>query len=287
MQPFLMFQGGHADKAMNFYVSLFDDGEALEVTRWQKGEQGAEGSINLARFRAAGQSVLASDGPVKHAFDFTPSWSFFVDCASDEKQRRLFELPDGGRVLMPLDDTVQQPLRLGHRPLRRVLAAQSPLTRVEAPIKKETTMKIVTSLSFQGQCREAFEFYAKVLGGKITAAMPYGDAPPGMPITDEKYKTWLMHCWLDVGDQALMGADMDVGWAPNIDKPKNGFDVTLHTEDKAEAQRWFDQLSDGGKAVMPFGETFWSPGFGSLIDRFGVPWMVNVIPSADWRPSQG
>lgn len=38
---------------------------------------------------------------------------------------------------------------------------------------------------------------------------------------------------------------------------------------------------------MPFGETFWSPGFGSLVDRFGVPWMVNVIPSADWRPQQG
>jgi PhnB protein len=218
-------------------------------------------------------------------------------------------------------------------------------------------MKIVTSLSFQGQCREAFEFYAKVLGGKITAAMPYGDAPPGMPITDEKYKTWLMHywlevgdqalmgadmdiewarnidkpkngfdvtlhtqdmaearrwfdqlseggkagmpitdekyktwlmhCWLDVGDQALMGADMDVGWASNIDKPKNGFDVTLHTGDMAEARRWFDQLSEGGKAGMPFGETFWSPGFGSLIDKFGVPWMVNVVPSADWKPPQG
>ena len=40
--------------------------------------------------------------------------------------------------------------------------------------------------------------------------------------------TWLMHCWLDVGDQALMGADMDVGWASNIDKPNNGFDVTLN-----------------------------------------------------------
>lgn len=57
----------------------------------------------------------------------------------------------------------------------------------------------------------------------------------------------------------MMGADMDAGWAPNIDEPKNGFDVTLHTEDKAEAQRWFDQLSEGGKAVMPFGEAFWSP----------------------------
>ncbi len=142
-------------------------------------------------------------------------------------------------------------------------------------------MKIVTSLSFQGQCREAFEFYAKVLDGKITAASPYSDAPPDMPITDEKYKDWLMHCWLDVGDQSLMGADMDVEWSPNIDKPKNGFDVTLHTDDVAQAERWFKALSEGGKEVMPFAKTFWSPGFGSLVDKFGVPWMVNTIPAGD------
>lgn len=145
-------------------------------------------------------------------------------------------------------------------------------------------MKIVTSLSFQGQCREAFEFYAAVLGGKITAAMPYSDAPRCMPITGEKYKHWLLHCWLEVGDQALMGADMDSEWAPNIEKPKNGFDVTLHSHDQAQAQRWYERLSDGGKAVMPFGETFWSPGFGSLTDRFGIPWMINTIPSGDWKP---
>lgn len=105
MQPFLMFQGGHAETAMNFYVSLFDDGEVLDVTRWRKGEQGPEGSIKLARFRAAGQSVLAGDSPVKHAFDFTPSWSFFVGCASCGEQERLFaELSAGGEVMMPLDD---------------------------------------------------------------------------------------------------------------------------------------------------------------------------------------
>ena len=148
-------------------------------------------------------------------------------------------------------------------------------------------MKIVTSLSFRGQCREAFEFYAKVLGGKITAAMPYGDAPPGMPITDEKYKTWLMHCWLEVGDQALMGADMDVGWAPTSTSPRTASTLPCTPRTMAEGQRWFDQLSEGGKAVMPFGETFWSPGFGSLVDKFGVPWMINVIPSADWKPPQG
>lgn len=147
-------------------------------------------------------------------------------------------------------------------------------------------MKIVTSLSFQGQCREAFEFYARVLGGTITAAMPYGDAPPEMPVAEDK-KDWLMHCWMDVGDQSMMGADMDIEWAPNIDKPKNGFDVTLHSEDKDEAQRWFEALSEGGRVVMPFAETFWSPGYGALVDRFGIPWMVNTRPAGDWTPGQG
>ena len=105
MQPFLMFQGGHAETAMALYVSLFDDGEVLDVTRWQPGEPGAEGSIKLARFRAAGQSVLASDSAVKHGFDFTPSWSFFVDCTSAEEQERLFAaLSDGGAVMMALGD---------------------------------------------------------------------------------------------------------------------------------------------------------------------------------------
>lgn len=145
-------------------------------------------------------------------------------------------------------------------------------------------MKIVTSLSFQGQCREAFDFYAKVLGGTVTAAFTYGEGPPDMP-TDPKYKDWLMHCWMEVGDQALMGADMAPEFAPNIDKPKNGFDVTLHIEDLGEARRVFQALSEGGKVVMDFAETFWSPGYGSLVDRFGVPWMISTAPGEGWTPA--
>ncbi|HEY4530423.1 MAG TPA: VOC family protein [Luteimonas sp.] len=103
-------------------------------------------------------------------------------------------------------------------------------------------MKIVTSLSFRGQCREAFEFYARVLGGQLTAAIPYSSMPAGGMPLDERHRDWLMHAWLEVGDEALMGADMDVDWAPGIDKPKNGFDVTLHTGDPDEARRWFEQL---------------------------------------------
>ena len=138
---------------------------------------------------------------------------------------------------------------------------------------------IVTSLSFKGQCREAFEFYAQVLGGEITAAYPFGDGPPDMPIKPE-YKDWLMHCWLQVGDQALMGSDMHPDYAPDMHKPKDGFDVTLHFDDAAEARRIFEGLSEGGEIRMPFAESPWSPGFGGFTDRFGVPWMINTTPAA-------
>lgn len=136
-------------------------------------------------------------------------------------------------------------------------------------------MQLTTSLSFQGECREAFEFYARVLRGKVTATIPFGDGPPDMPV-DKKYKDWLMHCWLQIGDQALMGADLPPEMAPNIGKPKNGFDVVFHSNDVNEARRVFDALAEGGKVQMPFAKTFWSPGYGSLTDRFGVPWMVNT-----------
>lgn len=84
-----------------------------------------------------------------------------------------------------------------------------------------------------------------------------------------------MHCWLDNGDQALTGADMDVAWAPEIGKPKNGFDVTPHTNDITEARRWHTQLAEGGREIMPFSATFWPPGDGALVDCFGVRWMVD------------
>ncbi|MDP3404520.1 MAG: VOC family protein [Brevundimonas sp.] len=136
-------------------------------------------------------------------------------------------------------------------------------------------MKIVTSLSFAGNCREAFEFYAKALGGRITFALTYGDAPADMPVPD-RIRNWLMHCWLQVGDQALMGSDMHPDYTPDMNRAKDGFDVTLHTDTLEEARRLFEALSEGGEIRMPFGESFWSPGFGGFTDRFGVPWMINV-----------
>ena len=61
--------------------------------------------------------------------------------------------------------------------------------------------------------------------------------------------------------------------------------IGLSSRDLEKSRRWFDQLAEGGRVVMPFAEIFWSPGYGSLIDRFGIPWMVNTNPGPGWKPS--
>jgi predicted 3-demethylubiquinone-9 3-methyltransferase (glyoxalase superfamily) len=99
-----MFQG-KAEEAMKFYVSLFPGSEVGKVVRYGPGQRGVEGSIMLADFTVAGQSVLCTDSAIKHAFTFTPSISFFVTCDSEQEQRRLCSaLSEGGSTLMPLDN---------------------------------------------------------------------------------------------------------------------------------------------------------------------------------------
>jgi len=133
-------------------------------------------------------------------------------------------------------------------------------------------MKLNTSLNFDGRCREAFEFYAALLGGEIKAMMTYGELPEMKDATEGRDR--IAHAWLEIGDQSLMGGD-----APNpaFVEPVGGFSVALHADTAGEARRLFDGLAEGGTVIMPVSETSWSPAFGMLKDRFGVPWMVNAV----------
>ena len=102
--PFLMFEGT-AEEAMNFYVSLFTNSEIQSVTRYGPGEAGAEGTIERADFTVAGQNVICIDSPITHAFSFTPSFSFFVECENENELDSAFNrLSDNGDILMPPDD---------------------------------------------------------------------------------------------------------------------------------------------------------------------------------------
>lgn len=103
-RPFLMFEG-KAEEAMNFYVSLFPGSRIDSINRYGPNQPGAEGTVQLASFTIAGQTVMCIDSPAKHAFTFTPSFSFFVDLDSEVSLEKLAStLGEGGTVLMPLDN---------------------------------------------------------------------------------------------------------------------------------------------------------------------------------------
>ena len=102
---FLTFQNNDAEEAMNFYVGLFDNSEVGEVQRYGKDGPAKEGTVMVAYFRLNGHEFMCSDSPIKHAWDFTPGVSIFVECRSEEELERLFKtLSEGGKVLMPLNN---------------------------------------------------------------------------------------------------------------------------------------------------------------------------------------
>jgi PhnB protein len=126
-------------------------------------------------------------------------------------------------------------------------------------------------LMFNGNCEDALNHYVSVLGAKIDMIMRNADAPPEMPYAPER-KDKIMHASFSIGGDVLMASDSPPEyWA----KPQ-GFSVSLEIVDLVEAERKFNALLDGGDVTMPFGKTFWSKGFGMGVDRFGIPWMINV-----------
>jgi len=136
-------------------------------------------------------------------------------------------------------------------------------------------MQLNPYLNFNGQCEAAFKFYEQILGGKIRGMMTWGEMPGADQFPAEAHKL-IMHATLTVGDEVLMGADSPPG---RYQQPK-GMNVSLHLKDIAEGERIFNALAENGSVTMAFQPTFWSPGFGMCVDRFGIPWMVNCEQAA-------
>ena len=131
-------------------------------------------------------------------------------------------------------------------------------------------MQITNHLFFDGQCAEAFRFYEQLLGGKLKALLPAGDVP-GDNAVPAASRDKIMHAYLLLGNQALMGSD----WlADRPFEPPQGFYVSLSIDPLSEAERIFNSLAENGTVRTPFAPTFFAHGFGMLVDRFGIPWMI-------------
>lgn len=132
-------------------------------------------------------------------------------------------------------------------------------------------MKLTTYLNFDGNCREAFGFYADLLGGKIVAMMTYGETP-GCEGTPADQRDKILHARLEIGGDALMATDSTPDYPY---QPIRCAYVVVDLPTAAEAERVFGALSEAGRIEMPMQETFWAERYGIAVDRFGVPWMVN------------
>jgi PhnB protein len=128
-------------------------------------------------------------------------------------------------------------------------------------------------LFFGGNCREAFTRYEEIFGGELfimdmkdAPADEQGHFPPGK-------EHYVVHAALTFGDHLLMGSDDPVS---DPFGPVQGMMISFSTPDVAEAKRVYDALSEGGTQTQPMIETFFSPAWGMLTDRFGTPWMVGA-----------
>ena len=140
-------------------------------------------------------------------------------------------------------------------------------------------MHIQPYLFFDGQCEEALEFYSRALGARLNMKMrfsecpdlhPAGTIPPGAG-------NKIMHASLQIGDTDVMLSDGRCTGQPVF----QGMGLTLNVAGIAEADRVFTALAEGGKVHMPLGQTFFSPRFGMVQDRFGVLWLILAAqPSA-------
>lgn len=130
-------------------------------------------------------------------------------------------------------------------------------------------MKTIPYLNFDGRCAEAFRTYGEILGAE-PEMLKHGDAP----IADELPDTWhdrIMNAYLVADGAEIMGSDMPPGEGTG----SHNMYVSLHVDSPAEADRIFEALARDGRVTMPIDRTFWAERFGMLVDRFGIPWMVN------------
>ena len=125
-------------------------------------------------------------------------------------------------------------------------------------------------LTFQGTCKEAMETYAEIFGAEIDMMMKASEMP-GIEVPEGK-TDWIGHSGLKFADGMLMGSDDIFGGTP----PMGGCSVMVTLPTTERGLEVFEKLSEGAEVRMPYQQTFWTPGFGTLTDRFGINWMIST-----------
>jgi PhnB protein len=130
-------------------------------------------------------------------------------------------------------------------------------------------MKLNPYLNFGGNCAEAFQFYEKHLGGKITMMMRFSDQPDPKNIP-KGMENGVLYVNMKLAGSEVMGSDV----AADRFQPMRSVYLSLSLDNDAEAERVYALLKDAGEIFMPMAETFFASRFGMVRDRFGTSWMI-------------
>ncbi len=135
-------------------------------------------------------------------------------------------------------------------------------------------MSVDVFLNFNGNCKEAVEFYARVFDCEQPKFMTFGEVPAGQdfpPLPDE-LKSLIMYTELHVEGSKMMFSDVTPSMHLEIG---NNINITVGTKDINKIKTWFDRLKEGGSVHMEPQKTFWSDCYCMLVDKFGIPWQLS------------
>jgi len=131
-------------------------------------------------------------------------------------------------------------------------------------------------LTFNGDCRKAFDFYKSAFGGEFQYVGRYVDTPAGSMVICDDEKENIMHISFPIsGETMLMGNDHLKSFGPPPVKGDN-FAIYVRVDDRTNADVVFRKLADGGRIILPMAETFWGSYYGLLVDKFGIKWKINA-----------
>lgn len=247
----LMAMGKYNQEMVN--AGVFLDGTGLQPS--DKG----------ARIEFAGGVPTVTDGPFAETKELIAGFSVIEVASKEEALSWATKWPaqDAGgaarlelRQLFEMEDFEQGEGIAVHEKVADQLARRP--------------VSMSTYLSFNGDCAQAMHLYADVLGGHVDVMMTFDQSPAKEHVPAE-WQEKIMHSQLSVGKWTLMGTDAP----PDMYNKPQGLNVQMDVDSIENAERIFARLAEKGTVVMPMEQTFWAERFGALVDRFGIPWMIN------------
>jgi len=246
--PFLWFND-NAEEAMNFYISIFKNSKALNISRYLEDSRRPKGTVMAATFRIEGHTFYALNaGP---EFTFSPSNSFYVSCKTLPEIKRLWEkLSEGGSVMMELN---KYPFSERYGWLQDKFGVSWQLILAESTTK--ITPFLMFSGKYQGMAEEAINFYtSKFKNSGILNIMRYNEEYPGP--TGK-----VVHAEFKINGQKFIAMDSAIEME-SVFTPAISYFVTCKTQ--KEVDYYWENLSEGGSIMQ----------CGWLNDKFGVTWQI-------------